>query len=395
MTRRERQRRRRKHAHPVRRAILLGGLLLSSGVIAAGVVFALWVVSTANSAPNLDQLLSRAPGQVSEIFAGNGQRLSYMASDVLRSQLTQAQEPELLREATVAIEDRRFFQHGGVDYEGLLRAAIKDVLHGGSTGIQGGSTLTMQLVTNIYLPVKESHNLRYKIVQAKLATELEDREGKESILTQYLNDVDYGTTYGQTAIGVAAASQMFFDKPVSKLDLAQIALLGWAFPQAPSRLQPVPIQEAQALNRRAHVLNAMLTTLYISGAQARTAESETLEVKLNDIYQDVRQPYVVDYVKQQLVRLLGQRAVDGGGLKVYTTINLADQQYAAQAMQAERGATPGVTLLPRRWSRSTPPRVTSSRCRTRPPTAPARARQPSTTPRRGSGKRAQPSRRSR
>jgi penicillin-binding protein 1A len=113
MTRRERQRRRRKHAHPVRRALLLTGFLLTSGVVAAVVVFALWVVSTANSAPNISQLTPRVAGQTSEIFAGDGRRLSYLASDVLRTQLTQSQQPDLLREATVAIEDRRFFHHGG------------------------------------------------------------------------------------------------------------------------------------------------------------------------------------------------------------------------------------------------------------------------------------------
>lgn len=316
------------------------GVLLVAGVATAGVVFALWVVSTANSAPNINQLRPRVPGQTSEIFATTGThqtRLSYMASDVLRSALTQAQQPRLLREATVAIEDRRFYQHGGVDYEGLLRAALKDVLHGGDQGIQGGSTLTMQLVTNIYLPksIAASHNLRYKIVQAKLATELEDQHGKNWILTQYLNDVPYGTTYGRTAIGVAAASQMFFDKPVSRLDLAQYALLA-GLPQAPSEYNPF-LYKAAALNRRTQVLNAMVTSHYITRAQAQAADAQGLQVTPNDIYQDVRQPYVVDYVKQQLVNILGQRKVDEGGLKVYTTINLADQEYAAKAIQANEG----------------------------------------------------------
>jgi penicillin-binding protein 1A len=337
MTRRERQRRRRKTAHPVRRGLIISVVLAITGVITAGVVFALWVVSTANSAPNLSGLRSRVPGQTSEIFATDGNhvtRLSYMASDVLRTELSQAQEPQLLREATVAIEDRRFYQHGGVDYEGLLRAAIKDVLHGGSEGIQGGSTLTMQLVTNIYLPpnIAASHNLRYKIVQAKLATELENQRGKNWILTQYLNDVPYGTTYGRTAIGVAAASQMFFDKPVGKLDLAQYALLA-GLPQAPSEYNPFLYRNA-ALARRAQVLQAMVTSNYITRQQAQTANAEPLGVKLNNIYQDIRQPYVVDYVKQRLVKILGQRKVDQGGLKVYTTINLADQKIAAQAIQS-------------------------------------------------------------
>ncbi len=330
--------------------MLLTGFLLTSGIVTAIVVFALWVVSTANSAPNINQLAPRVPGQTSEIFASNGkhlERLSYMSTDVLRTALTQQQEPHLLREATVAIEDRRFYQHGGVDYEGLLRAAIKDVLHGGSQGIQGGSTLTMQLVTNIYLPknIAASHNLRYKIVQAKLATELEDKEGKNWILTQYLNDVPYGTTYGQTAIGVAAASQMFFNKPVSKLDLAQYALLA-GLPQAPSEYNPF-LYKAAALARRQQVLQAMLTSHYITRAQEQAANAEGLQVTANDTYGDVRQPYVVDYVKQQLVKILGQHKVDEGGLKVYTTINLADQNYAAEAIKADEGhpGDPAVSLV--------------------------------------------------
>jgi penicillin-binding protein 1A len=320
--------------------VLLTTFLLTSGVVTAVVVFALWVVSTANSAPNISGLRPRVPGQTSEILASNGKhltRLSYMASDVLRTALTQQQQPLQLREATVAIEDRRFYQHGGVDYEGLLRAAIKDVLHGGGQGIQGGSTLTMQLVTNIYLPknIAASHNLRYKIVQAKLATELEDKHGKDWILTQYLNDVPYGTTYGQTAIGVAAASQMFFNKPVSKLDLAQYALLA-GLPQAPSEYNPF-LYKTAALARRRQVLQAMVTSHYITSAQAQAANAEGLQVKPNDTYGDVRQPYVVDYVKQQLVKLIGQKKVDAGGLKVYTTINLADQRYADAAIQANEG----------------------------------------------------------
>ena len=349
MTRRERQRRRRKHAHPLRRALLLTTFLLTSGVVAAVVVFALWVVSTANSAPDINQLSPRLTGQTSQIFATNGQhqvRLSYMASDVLRTALTRQQEPQLLREATVAIEDRRFYHHGGVDYEGLLRAAIKDVLHGGGQGVQGGSTLTMQLVTNIYLPksIAASHNLRYKIVQAKLATELENKYGKNWVLTQYLNDVPYGTTYGQTAIGVAAASQMFFDKPVSRLDLAQVALLA-GLPQAPSEYNPF-LYKSAALARRRQVLQAMLASHYITRAQEQAADAEGLQVKANDTYGDVRQPYVVDYVKRQLVKILGQKTVDKGGLKVYTTINLADQRYAATAIAANEGhpGDPAVSL---------------------------------------------------
>jgi penicillin-binding protein 1A len=338
MTRRERQRRHRKQSNPVGRAVLIGSGLLFAGLLAALGGFALWVVSTANSAPNISQLQPRLPGQTSEIFASNGQSLGYISSDILRTTLTESEDPKLLREATVAIEDRRFYQHGGVDYEGLLRAAVKDVFEGG--GIQGGSTLTMQLVTNVYLPtdIGDQHNLKYKIVQAKLANELESQHSKNWILTQYLNDVPYGTTYGQTAIGVAAASQMFFDKPVGKLDLAQVALLA-GLPQAPSEYNPF-IDPTLALIRRGQVLHAMAQSGYITESEANATQEEPLQVVPNKVYDRVRQPYVVQYVEQQLVKDLGQQAVDRGGLKVYTTINPADQAAAAAAIK-ENESEPG------------------------------------------------------
>jgi penicillin-binding protein 1A len=335
MTRRERKRRARKHVNPARRVFLIAtGLIATIGLAAVG-AFAAWVVTTADAAPNISQLHPRVPGQTSEFFAANGQPLGYVASDVLRTALTQAQQPRLLRQATVAIEDRRFYQHGGVDYIGLLRAALKDVLGGG--GLQGGSTLTMQLVTNVYLPssIKDVHNLRYKVIQLKLATELADRESHAQILTQYLNDVPYGSMYGETAIGVAAGSQMFFDKPVGKLDLAQLALLA-GLPQAPSQYNPFE-DPSLARWRRGLVLEAMVRSHYISQATADATQAQPLQVKPNDSYQGMRQPYVVNYAEQQLVQDLGQKVVDLGGLKIYTTINLADQRAAALAIKQHEG----------------------------------------------------------
>jgi penicillin-binding protein 1A len=205
MTRRERQRRRRKYAHPARRAVFVVAGVFFSGFLVSVALAAIWVFSTANGAPNINELSPRSQGQTTEIFASNGKPLGYLASDVLRTTLPESGQPQLMRQATVAIEDRRFYQHGGVDYQGLARAIAKDVFEGG--GIQGGSTLTMQLITNVYLPtdIEEHHNLKYKIIQAKLANELESTHSKNWILTQYLNDVPYGSVGGQTAIGIAAA----------------------------------------------------------------------------------------------------------------------------------------------------------------------------------------------
>ncbi len=332
MSRRAQQRRRRNRAtHPVRRIVIGLVLVVVVAALAGGLGVFGWVMATADSAPNLRQLEPHVPGQVSTVYASNGERLGDISSVVLRTVVPRTQMPRLLREATVAIEDRRFFHHGGVDYLGIVRAGVRDVLDGGEA-LQGGSTLTMQLVGNIYLPKHIAHNLHYKIVQAKLANELENRETKQHILTEYLNDVPYGTVAGQSAYGVAAASQMFFDKPVSALDLQQVALLA-GLPQAPSDYNPFLFPKL-ARQRRSEVLAAMVSSHYITRSQAAAANRAPLEVVHNQLYQNIKQPYVFDYVEQQLVKDLGPSTVERGGLKVYTTIDLTKQAEARHAILA-------------------------------------------------------------
>ncbi len=313
--------------------LLIAVLLIFCTIVIGSAAAVGWVVSVANSAPNINELHPRVPGTLSEVYAADGSLLGYISPHVvLRTVVSANQMPPLLREATVAIEDRRFWQHGGVDYQGILRAGFKDLLSGG-TSVQGGSTLTMQLVGNIYLPnqITAHHNLRYKIIQAKLANELEDHHSKGWILTQYLNDVEYGAVGGLQAIGVGASSQVFFDKPVSKLDLAQVALLA-GLPQAPSQYNPF-VAPKLAYQRRTEVLQAMLQAHDITRAQYNSAEHSSLQVKANDTYEVINQPYVFEYVKEQLLKELGQQALNQGGLQVYTTINLQDQTRAFNAIR--------------------------------------------------------------
>ncbi len=295
-----------------------------------------WIVSVADSAPNIDQLKARDQAQLSEVFGSDGSLLGYITSDVLRATVPTAQLPQPLEQATVAIEDRRFYHHGGVDYQGIVRAGIRDLLSSGGAQ-QGGSTLTMQLVDNVYLPnrIRAHHNIRYKIIQAKLANELEAKRSKAWILAQYLNDVDYGTTGGQTAIGVGAASQMFFDRPVQRLDLAQYALLA-GLPQAPSEFNPFKAP-GLARTRRNQVLQAMVTSRYITQAEADAAEASPLQVHPNRTFQHKKQPYIFDYVKHQLIATFGLRRVEQGGLKVYTTIDPTKQTEATAAILAHEG----------------------------------------------------------
>jgi penicillin-binding protein 1A len=334
MSRRERQRRRqRKRGHPAKRAALVGVIIAVAGIALGAMGLVGWVVAVADSAPNINQLKPQVPGQVSTVYAANGTILGYITSDILRTSVPYTQLPVTLRRATVSIEDRRFWHHGGVDYMGLVRAGVRDVL-GEGNGLQGGSTLTMQLVDNVYLPrrIKAHHNVKYKIIQAKLANELQSTHSRQWILEQYLNDVDYGTVGGQTAIGVGAASRVFFDKPVQKLDLAQVALLA-GLPQAPSQYNPFQAP-GLARARRDQVLKAMASSGYITQAQANSAAASPLQVKANATYQTHRQPYVFDYVREQLIKKLGYKAYHNGGLKIYTTINLADQTEARRAILA-------------------------------------------------------------
>jgi penicillin-binding protein 1A len=313
-------------------ACVVGASAIALGVL--GVVG--WVVDTADSAPDISQLKPRDPGQVSEVYAADGSLLGYIRSDVLRTVVSERAIPRVLTRATIAIEDRRFWQHGGIDFQGILRAAVKDVL-GGGRNIQGGSTLTMQLVRNIYLPYKlaDTRSIKRKIIEAKLAEELESKRTKRWILTQYLNDVDYGTVGGETAIGVGAASHVFFDKPVWKLNLAQAALLA-GLPQEPSGYNPF-FAPNLARERRHEVLQAMVQSHYITQAQANAADASPLQVKRNDTYSKVVEPYVFDYVRHVLLQRFGLKTVDTGGLKVYTTIDPKRQAEAEQAILAHEG----------------------------------------------------------
>jgi penicillin-binding protein 1A len=314
---------------------IAGVLVIAALAIgAAGVVG--WVVDVADSAPDISHLKPRDPGQVSEVFAADGSRLGYIHSDVLRTVVEDKQIPLILKRATVAIEDRRFWTHGGVDPQGILRAAVKDVFGGGGT-LQGGSTLTMQLVRNIYLPyhLADTRSLKRKIIEAKLADELESKRTKAWILDQYLNDVDYGTVGGQTAIGVGAASRLFFDKPVSKLDLAQAALLA-GLPQAPSGYNPF-LDSKLARGRRHEVLTAMVNSHYITRRAAIRADHAPLQVKANDTYTAKREPFVFDYVRHALIQRFGLKTVERGGLKVYTTIDPKRQDEALQALLSHEG----------------------------------------------------------
>jgi len=329
VTRRERQKRRRRRPRPARRAlIIIATLLLVSG-LAGGGAFAGWVAHVVHDTPNISQLTPKPQGAVSTVYAADGTRLGFITGDTLRNAVPGSEIPLVMKRATVAIEDKRFYQHGGVDYLGIVRAAIKNVTSDRTA--QGASTLTMQLVRNLYIPQDRfQKTLTRKIREATLANELEQRHSKAWVLTAYLNNVPYGTVGGQTAVGVEAAARVFFGKPAWQLTLPEAALLA-GLPQAPTQYNPFN-DPAAARRRRAEVLRAMVSSRYVTQAQADAASAAPLGVRHSDYYGLRREQFFFDYVRSELIRRYGRAVVEQGGLKVYTTINLRFQQLARQAI---------------------------------------------------------------
>src|SRR5947209_4794885 len=346
MSRQARQRRRRHNRAGPTRIMLVGGGVVAIGALVGAIAAVGYVLDAARSASPLASRHPIVSGGSSQVFAADGTRLGYIQSERLRSPVSWAEIPADLRNATVAIEDQRFYKHKGVDLTGILRAAIKDLLYGAA--VQGGSTITMQLMRNLYLG-EGRHTIRQKIIEAKLAREYEKHHGKRSILTSYLNSVPYGTVGGQTAIGVQAAARIFFDKPASQLDLQQSALLA-GLPQAPSQYNP--FRDADSARRRRNaVLSKMRDLRYITDAQASAAEAAPLEVKRGYYYSQRKENFFFDYVRQRLIQRYGKRTVAQGGLRVYTTINLNMQRLARKAIaevlnQTEDPASAIVTINP-------------------------------------------------
>jgi penicillin-binding protein 1A len=335
VTRRERQRRRRRrHGRPLRRVLIVLATLLILAATAGGIAFAGWVVSVVQDTPNIQDLKPRPQGAVSTVYAADGTRLGFIASDTLRSAVPGSQIPLLMKRATVAIEDKRFYRHGGVDYVGIVRAAVKNVTS--DRAQQGGSTLTMQLVRNLYTPkTRFQKTFTRKIREAKLAEQLEQEHSKEWVLVAYLNNVPYGTVGGQTAVGVQAAARTFFNEPASKLTLPQAALLA-GLPQAPTQYNPFN-NPSGARKRRGEVLKAMVDAGYIAQGEADAANAAPLGVHRSGYYAHRREQFFFDYVRSELIRRYGRRTVEQGGLKVYTTIDLRFQDLARQAIASHVG----------------------------------------------------------
>lgn len=326
MTARQRRKRRGrgKNAHG---PLALGLVLLFTVAMVSGLSAVGYVVAIAADAGQLGKPVNR--GLTSSVYAANGSLLGYIQSDEISTPVAWARIPQDCKDGTVAIEDERFYQHDGVDYTAIVRAAVRNLTTGKT--VQGGSTITMQLVRNLYID-QPKRDYKRKIKEAKLASELEQQHTKKWILDQYLNSAPYGTVGGQSAMGMQAASQTFFAKNLRELNLSECALLA-GLPQAPTDYNPF-LNPESAVARRNEVLVKMEERGYITAAQADAAIDAPLRIKRGTRYTKIREPYFFDYVKQRLIDKYGINTVRRGGLKIHTTIDPKLQADAREAINS-------------------------------------------------------------
>jgi penicillin-binding protein 1A len=312
-----------RHARWLRWLALAVALLLVA-ILALSAALAGAILALSKNLPDLDSLKRRPTAQTTFIYDRNRLLIASLYGGEDRTIVTSKQIPALVKEATVAIEDARFYEHHGVDPQGVARALVADLVAGHV--VQGGSTITEQFVKNAY--IGDERSMARKISEAALAWQLEDKWTKDKILTEYLNTM----YYGEGAYGVQAAARRFFHKPVWRVNLPQAALLA-ALLKFPSRYSPLT-DPHEAKARRDLVLQAMYDQGYIGYARLVRAQKAKLGVfKRPPANMAAPASYFVEYVKRELIERYGTRKVFEGGLRVYTTLDLGWQKAGIAAIK--------------------------------------------------------------
>lgn len=265
---------------------------------------------------------SYRPNLTTQVFDCKGKLLAKLHAEENRTRILSSQDiPDNMKHAVVAIEDERFYQHYGIDAIGITRAMVKNIQAG--RVVQGASTLTQQLVKNAFLTSEKTFTR--KAIEAMMAFQLERKYSKEEILTLYLNEI----YFGHGAYGLAAAAEVYFGKDPMALTIAECAMLA-GIPKSPVAFSP--FRNKTNNDARRHLVLAKMVELgFISPAQYEDAKNEKpalCELKA----QEIKAPYFVTYVRDQLLEKYGANIVYNGGLKVHTSLDLDLQGYADAAM---------------------------------------------------------------
>ncbi len=288
--------------------------------LCVGILFA-WY---AKDLPRPDKV-RRTEGLSTVILDRNGETIYDIFENQNRLPVKWEDIPEYLRQATIAIEDKDFYKHQGLSTTGIIRGVAACFF---LRRCQGGSTLTQQLVKNVLLSGERT--LPRKMKEAILSIQIERRYTKDEILQMYLNEAPYGGT----AVGVEAASQYYFGKPVKELNLVESAIIA-GLPQSPSRYSPFTGEEKAYVWRSEQVLRRMREDGYITPIQETEARKALPDVDFANEATSLKAPHFVAYIKDQLVKIFGSKVVDAGGLKVTTTLDSTLQEKAQTIVKEE------------------------------------------------------------
>jgi penicillin-binding protein 1A len=272
--------------------------------------------------PRLYSLNDYRPPLVTEVYAGTGELIGEFCTERRYMVKLPAVAPAFIK-AIIAAEDAQFFEHKGINYESILRAALINLLSGEIK--QGGSTITQQITKSLLLTPEKSY--ARKIKEAILARRIETSLSKNDILTLYINQI----YFGQGAYGVEAAARSYFGKSAAALTLAEAALLA-GLPKAPSYYAPLRYLE-RARQRQSYVLERMLEQRYITAAEKQAAEKEPLAFKQLENINATRSPYFTEYIRQTVEKKYGAQALYEAGLRIETTLSIAMEQAAQEAIR--------------------------------------------------------------
>ncbi len=295
-------------------AVVVGGLsLIALIAIAAALIYP--------SLPSIDALTDYHPKLPLRVYSEDGYLISEFGEE-RRAYIKIENVSQNMKDAVVAIEDRRFYKHNGIDTKGVMRAVVTN-LKGGAK--EGASTITMQVAKNFFTVPNGKRTIITKINEALLALKIEHSLSKDKILELYINQI----YLGQRSYGFAAASQVYYGKPLEKINLAETALLA-GLPKAPSSYNPF-VNPKRAITRQKEVLHDMYRYGFINEEKYEQALKEPLRFKASKQSKDLAAEFVAEIVRESLYAKY-QDEIYSSGLKVYTTIRKANQEAANAAV---------------------------------------------------------------
>jgi membrane peptidoglycan carboxypeptidase len=313
---------------PWKRLSQILGVLTAVGILVVIGVFAYFF----KDLPDPGKINNRFIAESTKIYDRTGDHLLYdVHGEEKRTQIDFSEMPDVLKYATISLEDQDFYAHHGIKLSSILRSIFKDIINLGKA--QGGSTITQQFVKNSLLTNEKT--LVRKVKEVILSLELETKLSKDEILAMYLNEIPYGSN----AYGIEAAAQTFFGKPARELTLDEAALIA-ALPQATTYYSPYGSHTDALIGRRDFTLKTMARLGYITQEQADQATNTATLSKIKPQKDIFSAPHFVMFIKDYLQQKYGDSAVEQGGLKVYTTLDWDKQQIAERVVKegAEKNA---------------------------------------------------------